>query len=964
MKIINLKTNHIINPIGFKMDTPCLSWVTCDTDARIQTGARIQVALDEEFMNIVHDSGIKEDINSLAYVLDMEMAACTRYYWHVSVWADNGDTVTSETAWFETSKMDTPWKARWITPEFDKEIHPLMAKDFILNSKPVSARAYICGLGLYEIEINGIKVSGEHLTPYCNAYDFWLQYQTFDITSYLQEYKNRIGIRLGNGWYKGRFGLNGGQTGLYGDEFALLCELVINCEDGSKVVIETDESFKCIESPVRFSGIYDGEVYDANLAVTDWSKPECDSGNWKKVRMIDLGYDKLTPRLSLPVVVKEKHKVYKVIHTPAKEVVLDFGQNMTGWVEFKADVPKDTELILQYGEILQDGCFYRDNLRSAKAEYRYISDGKPIKTRPYFTFYGFRYVKLIGFGESIHSDDFEACVLYSDMEPAGIIETSNPLVNRLFLNSLWGQKGNFLDVPTDCPQRDERLGWTGDTQMFAGTACYNMDCAAFYKKYMYDLRQEQKPLGGSVPYVVPSVKPRISGGMINGHGSAAWGDAATIIPWVLYERYGDKGLLERHFETMCGWVNYIKKIDDENGGQRLWKVGFHFGDWLALDNPDELSRLGGTDSYFVASAYYCYSAKLTSKAAKVLGETDLAVQYASLAHQIKEAIIKEYFTPEGRSAINTQTAFVIALYMDLVPDRFKERVSEDLRERLHQDKEYLKTGFVGTPYICRTLSEYGSNDLAYALLLNDGFPSWLYAVKMGATTIWERWNSVLPDGRISDTGMNSLNHYTYGSIVEWMYRNMCGINPMEEYPGFRRIRLVPQPYGRIKRAKAEFNSPMGMYKSSWEITKEGKLKFEFEIPFNTAAELILPDADMSTLKVNGDLVCNSQLIIKQSGNNAAAELCAGKWHFEYTPVKDYNLKYNINMQLKELMAHPQIKPILMDIFSKLGNTEEKVIKNEYGSTVADIAANPLSYKILRDFNINELEDILKTITVL
>ena len=911
MIITKLRTNQIKNPLGFEFDRLRLSWVTESANSLsvFQTGAQVEISLDENFEHIVFNSGKIIEMDSLAYTPDIELKPRTRYFWRVTVWGNSGDQATSDVAWFETAKMDEPWQGQWITANVDKETHPLIRKTFDLPTPIVSARAYISGVGLYELEINGKRVSEEYFAPGYNAYDFWLQYQTYDVTHLLTSGDNAVGIMLGNGWYKGRFGFDGGYHELYGSEFALIAEIIVTLADGSEVTIASNQEWKSAPAPITFSGIYDGEVYDANLEQENWTLADFDDSKWTSVRFTKVNTERFQARISLPVKIMEERKPIEIIHTPAGETVLDFGQVMTGWVRFRTNAPKGTKLQLEYGEILQNDCFYRDNLRTAKAEHIYISDGSEREVQPHFTFYGFRYVKLTGYEGDINVDDFTGCVLYSEIEEIGNVETSNPLVNQLFHNAKWGQKGNFLEVPTDCPQRDERMGWTGDAQVFAPTACFNMYSPAFFKKYMFDLREEQKRLGGSVPFTVPVVKPKDGNQFIGGHGSAAWGDAATVIPWTLYLHYGDKELLRQQFDTMKDWVDYIKRMDEESGGKRLWKVGFHFGDWLSQDGPDPQSPMGGTDSYYIASAYYCYSAQLVSKAAAVLGNLELAEEYRNLVNEIKEAIKNEYFTPNGRSAINTQTAMIVALYMDLIPENFRPRVIEDLRIKLREDNMHLKTGFVGTPYFCNVLSENGANDAAYTLLLNDDFPSWLYAVKLGATTIWERWNSVLPDGSISGTDMNSLNHYAYGSIAEWMYQHMCGINPVEDAPGFKKIKLSPKPYGKLQYAKATLNSASGKIESGWEIKEDGALSFTFIVPFNTTANVILPDAAFESIKVNGVNLVDSTIAAGQNGEQVHCELVAGRYVFEYKPAKSYILTFSTNNSLKELLENDVTREI-------------------------------------------------------
>lgn len=871
MNITQLRVNHVPNPLGFELDPLCLSWVTGETESKRQTAAQVRIAFDPDFHNICFDSGKSSRISSICFCPALKLEPCTRYYWQVRVWGDGGDSAVSETAFFETGKMTTSWSAKWITPDTEGDTHPLLRRSFVIPSPVAEARAYVCGLGLYELEINGRKAGEEYLTPGFHSYDFCLQYQTYDIGGLLKQGENAVGVMLGNGWYKGRFGFDGGYTKLYGDRFALLCEIRVTLENGAMLVIGTDGSWKWKGAPVLQSGIYDGEVCDARNETAGWSSPGTEEMDWKPVSESDMGYDKLIARRSLPVVVRERRKPVSVIDTPKGETVLDFGQNMTGWVEFDCKLPCGNEAVLQYGEVLQDDCFYNENLRTAKAEYRYISDGTERHVRPHFTYYGFRYVKVRGM-EPVDPSAFTACVIYSDLGQTGTIETSNEMVNRLFQNALWGQKSNFLDVPTDCPQRDERMGWTGDAQVFCGTACFNMETPAFYAKFMADLGNEQKALGGSVPFVVPCIKPPEP---INGidigksQGSAAWGDAATIIPWTTYLFYGDGSLLKKQYPVMKAWVDFIKGQDDKDGGTRLWKTGFHLADWLALDNPDKNSPMGGTDMYFIASAYYCYSASLTAKAAKAIGNGKDAAFYQKLSDEVKNAIRREYFTATGRIAIDTQTAMAVALFMDLVPDEFRGRLAGDLRKKLKANQMYLNTGFVGTAYLCRALSENGANDCAYTLFLNEEYPSWLYEVKLGATTVWERWNSILPDGKISGTGMNSLNHYAYGAIVEWMYRDMCGLNPTEEAPGFKKVKICPKPDKRIRKVSMRYRSASGQYKIAWACQDDNTVSFDFEIPFDAEASVTLPEGGIIESGPEG------------SAGKTELKLIAGKYHFEY-----------------------------------------------------------------------------------
>ena len=830
LKFTHLRTNHLTNPVGFSLTPLSLSWVAESTGKK-PVSARVEIALDEAFTCIVSDSGVREDISHLAYTPDLALKPRTRYWWRVTVNADNGDTGVSEPAFFETGKMDEPWTASWITSPYEDKDRQFYLKHTFDGTGVVKARVYALGLGSYELWLNGEKTTDEVLLPGSHAYDHWLQTQTFDITAMVEPGENTIGAMMAPGWYMGRFGFGGAGKHHYGDQMKFIAEIRLTMADGSEKVITTGEDWLCAPSFITDSSIYDGEHQDRRLLA---------DLKWEPAVTCEGRTEFLTDRYSPRIAVTETIKPLEIIHTPKGETVIDFGQNMTGWVEFDCDLPAGTRVWLGFGELMQEGCFYRDNLRSALAEFSFISDGKPAHVRPYGTFYGFRYVKVEGM--DVDPAAFTACVIHTEMDRTGEIVTSDSRLNRLFLNANWSQRDNFLDVPTDCPQRDERMGWTGDAQIFAGTACFNMYTPAFYAKYMEDLMYEQKPLNGGVPHVIPAIKPA----MIKEHSSCAWGDVACVLPWQLYQYYGNKEMLRRHYPAMKGWVDFIKGRDDADSGKRLWQTGFHYADWLALDNyKDPRSSFGGTDCYYVASAYYAYSAVLTAKAARALGEDEDAAYYENLAKEIKAAITAEYFSPNGRCVCNTQTALVVALYMDLVPGEMRPRLIANLRGKLEENKLHLNTGFVGTPYLCPTLSENGSADYAYTLLFNDDYPSWLYEVNLGATTIWERWNSVLADGTISDTiEMNSLNHYAYGSIVEWMYRYMCGLRPVT--PGCTVMHIEPQPDKRLQSAKASYDSASGRYESGWSFDGD-TVKYEITVPFGCEAEVVLPGREPVTL---------------------------------------------------------------------------------------------------------------------
>lgn len=889
MKISHLKINHLTNPLGFDLANPTISYVVTEAAGKRQASAQVQVSLKEDFSEMLYDSGECDSIVSTGFELPIVLSPKTRYYWKVRVTDETGDSAVSDVQWFETAKTVTgetcTWQAKWITPQMEKEVQAVVWQDIEISKPVARARAYVIGLGLYEFYFNGEKQGDECLLPGFCDYDSWLQYQTYELQPGLG--KSRVELVLGDGWYKGQYGLRKKEEN-YGDRLAALAEIHVWYEDGTEEVFGTDEHWKARKSRISGSGIYSGETFDMTLDVSETFGTE----------LIELGYDRLSPRLSPPITVHERLKPVEVIHTPAGETILDMGQNMVGWLEFHCNAPSGTKLYFQFGEILQDGNFYNENLRTAAAEFTYISDGKERDVRQHFTFYGFRFVKVSGWEGEVDSKDFRGLVIHSDMEELGEITTSDPLVNRLVLNAKWGMKGNFLDVPTDCPQRDERYGWTGDAQIFSGTACYFMDTCAFYTKYGRDLYAEQVKLGGSVPDVVPVAN-------YPGDASTAWADAATVIPWNVYLHYGDKNILRRQYDSMKGWVDYMKREDDKDGSKRLWLTGTHYADWLALDGNYPGGVYGATDPDMIASAYYYYSTNLVAKAAKILEKKEDAAAYEKLAREIYDAFVKEYFTPSGKLSVDTMTAYVIVLYMGLTPDFAYEKVKSGLLNRLKKNFYHLDTGFVGTPYLCRMLSENGMNDLAYHLLMEKGYPGWLYEVLMGATTIWERWNSVEPNGKISGTEMNSLNHYSYGSIVEWMFRNMAGINPVEEKPGFKKFRIAPMPNYQITRTDARLRSASGLIESSWEI--EGKqLRFRFSVPFDTEAEIVLPDAPLDVIRKAAADVEE----IRQDGKNVVIRAGAGNYEFCYEPSTPYRKIYSLDSSWEELKANPKTWEIL------------------------------------------------------
>ena len=865
MKITALRVNGIREPLGFALPHVSVSWKTADTAARQPLRERLTVAADPAFQTVLAKKEAPR-LSCTGETVTLSLAPRTRYYVRVEVTGDNGEEAAGDT-WFETGKMAEPWQGRWIGTEEADTFHPLLFRDFRLAGEIARARLYVAGLGLYEAEINGVKAGEELLAPLLSDYNDHVQAQTYDVTALLREGDNRLAITLGNGWYKGRLGYEGARE-VYGSRFQALAELRVYLADGSERVIATDESWRYRGSDFEYTDIYDGECLNRLL----WQGRENPD---KPARLAEPR--RTADRGSLPVIAKHALPVAQIIRTPAGETVLDMGQNFAGYLEYTADFPAGTRVVLDHGEILQNGNFYNDNYRTAKAQMIYVSDGRRETVRAHFTFFGFRYVRVTGWPGEIQKEDFVGRAVYSDLDATLAFSSGNEKLNRLAANACWGQRSNFLDMPTDCPQRDERLGWTGDAQVFSPTACFQMDTRAFYRKFLADLRLDQQKHGGMVANYLPNFSAMPS-------GSSVWGDIAAFLPSTLYDFYGDKAELEAQYPLMRDWVEWIYSQDEANGGHRLWNFGFHFGDWLAQDGVTPQSMKGGTDDFFVASMYYYASTVKTARAARVLGKTEDAEAMEGRAAEIRDAILREYFSPNGRLCVDTQTAYLLCLNFGVYVE--KERVIEGLKTRFRKDSFKIKGGFVGATMMCRVLAENGLPELAAYFLFQEGFPGWMHCVNLGATTIWERWNSVLDDGSISGTGMNSLNHYSYGAVMEYVFRDLAGLQPLT--PGFGRVRFAPQPTWRAGEISVSYDSAQGVYASHWRINPDGTLTVRFTVPFGGTAEALLP------------------------GTQETVELAAGTFEKTYTPDHDYRAKYSMDSRLDEMKDDPAALAILQE----------------------------------------------------
>ncbi len=879
-----LRCEYKKNPLGLDVTAPRFSW-RIDTDQRgwLQTAYQIRVALNSADLAagkaLIWDSGKTASDSSIHQIYGgPALQTGKRYYWQVRCWSHQGEASDwSEPAWWEMGLLSTDeWQASWIQPELSPAekvlgVVPLLRKEFDVKGTIESARLYVTSLGLYEAFLNGQRIGDQVMTPGWTAYEKRLQYQTYDVTNQLHAGANAIGMMVADGWYRGRIARQS-----YEDKTAALLQLQIVFQDGSRQTVLTDATWKSTSGPILMSEIYNGETYDARLEEKNWARSGFDASGWKNVKVIDHLKTILTAPAGPEVRRIEEIKPVKMFKTPAGLTVVDMGQNMVGWIRFQVKGNAGTKVKLRHTEVLdKEGNFYVENLRSAKQTIEYTLKGEGTEVyEPHFSFQGFRYFAIDSFPGTPTLDAFTGVVVHSDIPQTGTFECSDPMINQLQHNILWGLKGNFVDVPTDCPQRDERLGWTGDAQAFARTACFNADVAAFYTKWLTDLSADQKE-SGAVPHVIPHMMGRRS--PTSNVGSAGWADAATIVPWTVYLSYGDTRILERQYDSMKKWVDYMSH---RAGETNFWNTDFTFGDWLAFATTRSDYPGATTDKDLISQAFFAYSTSLLQKTAVVLGKTEDAARYATLLEKIKKVFLEEFVTPNGRLSSNTQTAYALALGFELLPENLRpvaaKRLAQDVRTFKH-----ITTGFLGTPLICHVLSDYGYEEEAFMLLNRKEYPSWLYPITKGATTIWERWDGIKPDGSFQSAGMNSFNHYAYGAIGEWLYRFVAGVEIDTGKPGYKHALLQPHAGGTLGFAKASVQSMYGKVASGWAM-KDGKMTVNVEIPPNTTATVRLPNAKLEQVTEGGQPLAAVKGILASTQKDKAVLIEAGSGKYQFT----------------------------------------------------------------------------------
>ena len=846
--IYNLRINHLKNPLGIDVKGNLFSFLTEE-----EGPFKASLLLDNKTIDT------KEiQLNQTYSFFFKEPFEYNKRYKYIVESSSSKSELEFETA----LKLEAPF----IKPKNKTIFCPIFVKDFNISKEIKRARLYITGLGLYLAYINNKKVGNAYLTPGYNDYDYYLRYQTYDITDLLKE-KNNIEIHMGEGWYKGRFHWF---NNTFGDEYKLCLHILIEFKDESVLNILSDESWKVKTSKEVSNSIYDGEEMDFTIPESPLEGVNITEENYTFI-----------PDFGAPII---EHDILnpELYISPKGEQILDFKQNMVGFVRYKGFLKKGQSLTMRHGEVLQEECFYNENYRtSANSSLKYTGDGEKRIYEPKFTFFGFRYVLIEGL-EKVDPKEFEGVVLYTDLENTISCVTDNNKINQLIHNAYWGQKGNFLDVPTDCPQRDERLGWAGDTQVFVNTACYNMDTYIFYKKYMNDIRGDQiLYFNGDIAAYSPSLKHQAM------NGGAVWADSATIIPWNVYLNYGDKLLLEKFYPMMKEYVELLIKNDTKQGNYSLILQGFTFGDWLAQDGEDPQSRFGGTDHGFIMSVYYYYSVKLISLSAKELGYKEDYERYNELKNRIYNALLNHFFFDDGKLNLNTQTSYILCLQYNIYKN--KEIIIEDFIKRIKHDLYRLKTGFTGTPLILLTLFDNGLEEYAYRILYNEEFPGWLYSVNLGATTIWERWNSLLENGTISGTSMNSFNHYAYGSVCESIYSRIAGLRNVGV--GWKKVIIKPHLNYRMKKIDFSYDSISGKYEIFWKW-KEEKFEMNITIPNGCEAQVILP-------------------------NGKSENVTGGYYHYECELDKSIYSPFSIDTPIIDLIKNNEANKIVKELLPQI-----------------------------------------------
>ena len=837
-----VRFEHHREALGIGESRPRISWtVQTDRDAWTQQAYEIQVAAPGGDTD-AESTGRVASAESVLLPWPAEpMGSRARRLVRVRVWGngDDGPSDWSDPAEVETGLLEpTDWTAQLITPRWPEDTSvdqppALFRHEFDAPGDVVSARLYVTAHGVVEVELNGSVVGEDVLAPGWSSYRHRLRYHTYDVTGLLRAGANALGATVAEGWFRGLLGFEGGLRNIYGDQLALLVQLEIRYADGRRQTVHTDEGWRAHTGPILSSGLYAGETYDARRELIGWSRPGFAAADWSDVRAAPAETDLLVAPPGPPVRRIEELTPVALLTSPSGALIADFGQNLVGRLRIRVPRGEAGQTItLRHAEVLDQGELGTRPLRLAEATDRYVLRGESEDSwEPRFTYHGFRYAEITGWPGELTSDDLRAVVLHTDMERTGWFNCSDELINRLHENVVWGMRGNFVDVPTDCPQRDERLGWTGDIQIFGPTARFLYDCTGMLDSWLADLVAEQNELG-TVPVYVPFIQlifPAVP--------TAAWGDAAVVLPWVLYRCTGDLDLLRRQYRSMCAWVD---QVAEAAGDTHLWDSGFQLGDWLDPTAPPDHPADARTDRHLVATAYHAFTAAILAEVAALLEFSEDHRRYGRLAEAVRDAFAREFISPNGRLASDAPTAYALGLEFGLLTPEQRPRAGARLVELVQAGDHRIATGFVGTPILCDALSHVDATDTAYHLLTQRECPSWLYPVTMGATTIWERWDSMLPDGSINPGDMTSFNHYALGAVADWLHRTVAGLALSS--PGYRTFTVAPRPGGGLTHASTAHQTPYGRAAVSWTRDRD-RLRVEVVVPPGTSASVELPADD-------------------------------------------------------------------------------------------------------------------------
>ena len=889
LKITHLRCEYLKDPLGIDVVKPRLSWVIESSEQGLkQTAYKIIVSSSEESINKdigdLWDSGrVKTDHTNHIVYEGKKLRSRMKCYWKVFVW-DNNQIMRESSAdafWTVGLLAEEDWKGSWIGMELDPRFlkpeklapgppPPWFRKTFAFDKPVKKALVYVTAQGIFRLHLNGQQIGKDVFAPEWTDYNKRIQYRTYDVTENLKQGKNAIGAVVGDGWHSGYLGWRKFR-GNYGLQNSLFLQLEVEYEDGTTEIIDSDKTWLCSAGPIVSSDLLMGEHYDARKEMPGWDTAEFDDKRWKPVVVVDKPQARLVAQPSGTVQVMQSIEPVAMKEPKKGVYVFDLGQNIAGWVKLRVKGEAGTKITIRHAERLNpDGTIYTTNLRDAKATDTYILKGGEEEVfEPRFTFHGFQYVEVTGFPDIPDKNAVTGCAVYSAAPTAGSFECSSQMVNQLYKNLTWGQRGNYISVPTDCPQRDERLGWMGDAQIFIRTGTFNMDIAAFFTKWMRDVVDAQSAEGA-----FPDFAPRLSDKVLMRFESApAWGDAGIIVPWTIHRVYGDSRIINEHWEAMVKWMDFLQEANPDL--IRRKKTGNNYGDWLSIqaDTPKDL----------LATAYWAYDAQLMARMAKVIGRRSEASYYEKLFQNIREAFQREFVLPEGRIKGETQTGYLLALAMDLVPEDLRSRSAEHLEENIKQRDGHLSTGFVGAGYLLPVLSQMDYTDVAYRLLLNETFPSWGYSIQQGATTIWERWDGWTEEKGFQDPGMNSFNHYAFGSVGEWLFRFVAGIDLDPEVPAYKRFKIHPHVGGGLEYAKAEYHSIHGKIVSGWKL-ENGNLVMDVTIPANTSAFVYVPTEDISQVTESGKPVKDSEGVkfLRMEKGAAVFEVDSGSYIFEST----------------------------------------------------------------------------------